>query len=195
MKFTEIFEYIENNLEEKLTVEDVASFANYSPYHFQRMFVAAVGVSLGTYIRRRRLTKAAIKLKDSSERLIEIALEAGFESQESFTRSFKGMFGATPNDYRKNHNFSKVRSMQELDLEFLQHIKNDGVYLEPEYIEKDGFAVIGLRKSFYQTDFQIPELWDKLISRISEIPNIKSKEAFGLCEEIWEDGRIGDAFH
>lgn len=195
MKFTEIFKYIESNLEEKLTVEDVASFANYSPYHFQRMFVGAVGVSLGTYIRRRRLTKAAIKLKDSSDRLIEIALETGFETQESFTRSFKSMFGTTPNNYRKKHDFSKVRSMQELDLEFLQHIKNDGVSLEPKYVEKDGFAVIGMRKSFRQTDSQIPELWDRLISRISDIPNIKSKEAFGLCEEIWDDGKIGDGFH
>lgn len=195
MKFTEIFEYIEDNLEEKLTIENVASFANYSSYHFQRMFAGAVGVSLGTYIRRRRLTKAALQLKDSSDRLIEIALEAGFETQESFTRSFKNMFGTTPNDFRKNQDFSKVRSMQELDLEFLQHIKNDGVNLEPEYVEKDGFTVIGIRKSFRQADSKIPELWDNLFSRINEIATIKSKEAFGLCEEIWEDGKIGDAFH
>jgi len=194
MKFIDLLQYIEDHLDEKLTAELIAEYAHYSPYHFQRMFAGAVGVSLGTYIRRRKLTKAAIRLRETTDRIIEVAFESGFESQEAFTRSFKNVFGTTPNDYRKNQNLSRFSLLEKIDTDFLAHIKSDGVNLEPEYIHKDGFVAIGIKETFNHDNAKIGQLWDQLVSRMHEIPNIKNKEAFGICKEIWIDGKIQDEF-
>lgn len=75
-RIVDIINHIEDNLENDLTVQAVAMYSGYSSHHFQKMFAACVGLSLGSYIRRRRLTKGAQRLVQTQDRIIEIAQDS-----------------------------------------------------------------------------------------------------------------------
>jgi len=95
--------YIQRHLDEDLTLEDLASVAAFSRFHFHRVFRGLVGESLKEHIRRLRLERAAQKLKHEDAAVTRIALEAGFDAHESFTRAFGAMFGISPSAYRAAH--------------------------------------------------------------------------------------------
>lgn len=95
--------YIEEHLDEELPLEQVASVAAFSRFHFHRIFRALVGEGLKQHVRRLRLERAARNLRRVDEPVTQIALEAGFETHESFTRAFNDMFGCSPSNYRSIH--------------------------------------------------------------------------------------------
>ncbi len=78
-------DYIENNLADKLDLEIVAGAVHYSKYHLHRIFTETVGLTIHDYVQRRKLTEAAKLLIFSDKPIIEIALIAGYESQQAFT--------------------------------------------------------------------------------------------------------------
>ena len=98
-------DYIESRLREKLDLETVAGAVHYSKYHLHRMFTGAVGMTIHGYVQRRRLTEAAKLLVFSDRPILEIALSAGYESQQSFTDSFRAMYKKSPNRYREEKEF------------------------------------------------------------------------------------------
>ncbi|UPT56640.1 helix-turn-helix domain-containing protein [Dickeya zeae] len=98
---TELVGWIENHLESPLMINDVTAKSGYSKWHLQRLFKKETGVSLGTYIRNRRLSKAAVELKLTSQTVQDVALRYCFDSQQSFTRTFKKRFGMSPGHYRR----------------------------------------------------------------------------------------------
>lgn len=98
-------DYIESNLHEKQNLETIAEALHYSKYHLHRMFTETVGLTIQTYIQRRRLTEAAKLLVFSDKPILEIALAAGYESQQSFTDSFRTMYKKSPNRYRREEEF------------------------------------------------------------------------------------------
>ena len=102
-RFTRVFDYIDANLEEALSVEQLSRIANFSKYHFLRQFSQYAGMSLFSYIRLLRLKQASYRLAiNTHERVIDIALDAGFENPESFSRAFKNTFGQTPTQFRQH---------------------------------------------------------------------------------------------
>ena len=94
--------HLESHLEEPIPLEELAAVAHFSPYHFHRIFHGMVGESVKEHIRRLRLERAAQRLLRSDENVIGIALDAGYETHESFTRAFEAMFGVSPTAFRKN---------------------------------------------------------------------------------------------
>ncbi|WDH82946.1 helix-turn-helix domain-containing protein [Paenibacillus urinalis] len=94
-------DYMEAHLEDPLSLESIASHVGFSPYHFHRMFRRQVGMNVADYLRRRRLCYAARLLLYSDASIIDISLHCHFESQESFTRAFKKLYGMPPGRYRK----------------------------------------------------------------------------------------------
>lgn len=95
-------DFIEANLDGDLRLEEVAATANSSLYWFHRVFAKIVGESMGEYIRKRRLNRAAEDLVNTHDRIIDIAVKYGFGSHEAFTRSFNQHFRITPSRYRKS---------------------------------------------------------------------------------------------
>jgi AraC family transcriptional regulator len=94
--------HIEAHLDEPASVEGLATVSGFSPYHFHRIFRALVGESVMEHVRRLRLERAAQRLKAAGgPRVIDVALEAGYETHEAFTRAFRAMFGAAPSAYRR----------------------------------------------------------------------------------------------
>lgn len=93
--------FIESHLTASFTVEDAAREAGYSYYHLNRQFSAVLGESVGSYIKKRRLSHAARELIYTERRIIDIALDHGFESSEAFSRAFKAVYHTSPAGYRK----------------------------------------------------------------------------------------------
>lgn len=94
-------DYVEANITEELNFEEVAKQAYSSPFHFQRVFGILCGVSLGDYIRMRRLSLAGEELSRGNAKIIEVALKYGYDTPESFTRAFTRFHGITPSEARR----------------------------------------------------------------------------------------------
>lgn len=97
----ETLAYIEQNLHQELTLEELAGRAYLSKYYYHRLFRELTGEPVGRYITRRRLTLAARELTQTHHPVVEIALRCRFGSQEAFTRAFKRTYGCTPGQYRR----------------------------------------------------------------------------------------------
>jgi AraC family transcriptional regulator len=101
IRLCRVFDYIAANIEDDITLANLAGVAGYSPFHFARKFTLAMGISPHRYISRIRLEKSMAELAAGKLPLAEIALGAHFSSQASFTRAFHRATGVTPKEYRR----------------------------------------------------------------------------------------------
>ena len=191
---------IEQTLGRPMPMEELARTAGFSTWHFQRVFAALVDEPVASYMRRRRLTEAARALRaNPARRVLDIALAAGFESHEAFTRAFRRESGHTPSGFRDHPqpNLSWMRLA--LAPEHLQLLPAN-MNLEPTLIDLPAFAVVGLSARFIAamspdaTNLTvIPPLWMALGQRRAEVlasghaprPN----ESWGLCRCLPPDDR------
>ena len=135
-------EYMENHLLDDITINDIAKQAHLSPYHFQRTFVILTDITVGEYLRRRRLTKAAQELCNSNSRIIDLAYKYGYKTPESFSKVFHKQHGITPSEARKG-----MGSLQSYNRLMIQ-VNLKGV--EPmnyQLMERDAFQVVGVKES------------------------------------------------
>lgn len=119
--------FIEKNLDEDLTMEELAKVACYSPFHFHRIFQAIVGETVHQYVKRLRMQTAAGKLLYTDQTVTEIALDANFETPSAFTKAFKQFMGSSPKSYRSLYAAvdTITRKIKELPM------------IKPDKIEKD----------------------------------------------------------
>ncbi len=101
-RFNQVLDYIETHLDEPLTVEQLSQVVHFYKFHFHRQFAEYTGCSVFRYIQRLRLKQASYKLAfDRRAKIIDIALAAGFENPESFSRAFKNTFNQSPSEFRR----------------------------------------------------------------------------------------------
>ena len=99
---TRVCDYINQNLDEELSLDILSEVSGFSKFHFHRIFSSYTGFSVIRYIRISRLKRASFRLVFKTDlKIIDISLEAGFESSEAFSRAFKREFGQTPSQFRK----------------------------------------------------------------------------------------------
>lgn len=187
-------DYIEDHLDGDLSTDSIAKVAGFSKWHFQMVFSSAVGDTLKEYIRKRRLTAAVIALGTTDMRILDIALDAGFESQESFSRAFKQMFGKNPGECRKE-GIKSVMSLNKLriTMEYLDHLYG-GINMQPVFKMIDEKKVIGMGTKFISTlspdnnnQTVIPALWGKYVPRGQEINSRISDADLGVCFDPGKD--------
>ncbi|GMQ62080.1 helix-turn-helix transcriptional regulator [Vallitalea maricola] len=94
-------DYIENHLSENISLSELASVSHFSPWHSYRLFTQFLSTTPADYIRRLRLSKSALKLRDENCKIIEVALEFGFGSVDGYQRAFLREFGCNPKEYAK----------------------------------------------------------------------------------------------
>ena len=97
----QILLYIEDHLDQDLSLEKIAGEFHYSKFYIARTFKNHTGLTLYKYIQGRRLDEAARKLTETDQPIMEIALEAGYGSQQAFTQAFRGACLCTPQEYRR----------------------------------------------------------------------------------------------
>ena len=173
--FQESIDYIEENLTEELDIEEIAAVAALSSFYYQRIFSALCNMTVGEYIRGRRMTRAAEDLNRTDERVIDIAMKYGYDSPDSFTRAFQRFQGITPSKAREYG--VELRSLAPL------HIRislEGGKMLDYRITEKAPFTVFGVKRRFSsETCYQdIPVFWDEWMAK-GEGRTIKGM--FGLC--------------
>ena len=95
-------DYIEAHLEETVGLSDLATVSLFSPWHSHRLFQEYTGLTPASYIRRLRLAKAALRLKNENVHIIDVAFDLGFGSVDGFTRAFFREFGMCPSEYAAN---------------------------------------------------------------------------------------------
>ncbi len=97
----EIVNFIENHMDEDLSLDAMADALNYSKFYLERIFNEETDCTIYKYIQRRRLTLAAQELVETKKPIIEIAYEAHYNSQQAFTYAFNNLYQCTPKTYRK----------------------------------------------------------------------------------------------
>lgn len=153
-------DYIENHITDKPDYSEIAEQAYCSVFYFQRIFNALCGMTIGEYIRNRRLTLAGSELSSLKSRVIDVALKYGYESPESFTRAFTKFHGITPSEARRNG--SGLKSFSRLSIKI---IVKGGNTMNYRIVEKPAFKVIGKTETHSIDESQnkntIPAFWDK----------------------------------
>jgi AraC family transcriptional regulator len=96
-----VLTHIQEHLDEVLDLEELARVACFSSFHFHRVFAAVTGETMADHVRRLRLERAAMELRSGSKQVIQVALDAGYEAHEAFTRAFKAAYGVSPAEFRR----------------------------------------------------------------------------------------------
>ncbi len=116
-RINRVIDYINENVDKELTLDELSAVANFSKFHFHRIFAGFTGETLFSYIQRIRLERAAnFLLANVNKSVTDIAFDCGFTNPASFTRSFNNKFGMSPSKWREtkinsaNSNISKVKS-------------------------------------------------------------------------------------
>jgi AraC family transcriptional regulator len=138
--------FIQEHLDDNPELDQIAAVAAFSRFHFARVFRALVGETLKEYTRRLRLERAARTLKRRDQPITQLALEAGFETHESFTRAFAAMFGLPPSAYRAAHKLAPdAVSGTHIDDVTGYHPPNYGDVPPPEVTDLAPMRVVFLR--------------------------------------------------
>lgn len=172
-------EFVEEHICDDVALADVSVVTSYSPYHFGRMFYYIAEMPFSEYIRKRKLSLAAIELKAGDIKVIDIAVKYGYDSADSFTRAFMKQHGVTPTVARQKDVLLKIFP----PLTF--QIKIKGVQEMNWRIEqKEAFEVFGIEKLFGKE--KVSEFWDECAADGSRIELFKQAEllkqpaAYGL---------------
>lgn len=157
-QLNESLNYIEENLAGEISYEVISKIAGCSVYNFQRMFSYIADKPLSEYIRSRRLTMAAFDLLNSTDRIIDIAIKYGYESQDAFTRAFKNFHSVLPSSVRNE--IVQLRSCPRLSFQI--SIKGEN-HMNYQIEQWPAFKVMGISyKVKTSTAFQvIPKIWEK----------------------------------
>lgn len=133
--------YIEEHLTEDIDYSEVSRIAYCSEYHFRRMFSFLSGISLSEYVRRRRLTLAALDLRDSGVRIIDAAVKYGYSSADSFSRAFQSLHGILPSEVRNENTQLKAYPRMTFQLSI-----KGGAEMNYRIVEKGPFRIVGFKK-------------------------------------------------
>lgn len=172
--------YMEDHLTEEIDMQEVSKRALCSEYHFKRMFSFLAGVSLSEYIRRRRLTLAALELQHSRLRIIDIAMQYGYQSPDAFTKAFQLFHGVTPSEAR-----SSGRSLKAYPRMTFQLIIRGGNEMNYRLVDKEAFRIVGIKKRvpivFHGVNPHIAAMWGSLSeTMIAELKQLSCVEPVGL---------------
>lgn len=164
-----LINYIEEHIDYDITLEGLAEKVGYSKYHLHRMFTSLVGFSVHQYVIRRKLTESAKKLLFSELPILEIALNAGYESQQAYTHAFKGLYKMTPQVFRRKHEFQPIQLKFDMSGN-LTNLKGDRI-MDIQLIEMEEMCFVGFKGNTKSGFFIISRLWKKLYKEKNNINN------------------------
>ncbi len=167
--------YIEDNITGDLDIADIAARACVSAFHFQRIFDVLCGMTVGEYIRRRRLSLAAQELSRSDIKVIDAAVKYGYDSPDSFARAFVKFHGITPSAAKEKGAVLKSAAPIRIKLTL-----EGGNMMEYRIVEKAAFTLMGAARKFNtETSYaEIPKFWSEFYANGG---GEKVMGAFGVC--------------
>lgn len=173
--------YMEEHITSEIDYEQMAKIACCSTYHFQRMFVYMAGISLSEYVRRRRMSLAAVDLQCSDQKIIDIALKYGYHSPTAFNRAFQGVHGIAPSLAKKDG--ISIKAYPPISFKIIvKGVEEMNYRIE----EKDTFRIIGisqpLEKEIEKNFSSVPQMWQKASTdgTILKLSNMMNQQPMGL---------------
>lgn len=186
--------YIESHLTEVIDFKELSKIALCSEYHFKRMFSFLSGISLSEYIRRRRLTLAALELKDSNLRIIDIAMKYEYGSADSFSRAFYSVHGILPSEARNESAQIKAFPRMTFQLSI-----QGGCEMNYRIVEKEPFRLVGYKKRvpmvFSGVNPEITKMYELLTSEvIVQLKSLSNIEPAGMISAStnFSEGRMDE---
>lgn len=165
--------YIESHLDGDLSLDAIAASAGISKFHLSRVFPIAAGIDLASYIRARRLSEAARALASGAAEILPIALAAGYNSHEAFTRAFRAQFGLTPSAAR-----TQPLQLQE---PIRLHPSQPTALAKPRFAEADAILIFGLSKRYTAAETpSIPLQWNAFVPHIGRIAGQVGMTTYGV---------------
>jgi len=177
--------FIEENIYEPITIHEIAMEAQYSTYHFCRIFRSLVGDSPKEYLRKRRLTIAAERIVKEDTSILDIALDFQFGSHAAFTRSFKQVFKVSPKQYREKADPYRLMYKDQFSPHMLHHLQNR-LEMEPEIVNRSEMKVVGTPHQYQEEDLDVGPFWSDFQHKVNQIANRVGSDAFGIYEEYVE---------
>jgi AraC family transcriptional regulator len=192
-------EYMEQNILEDITIDSIAKQANVSPFHFQRTFAVLTEITVGDYVRRRRLTLAGEELLATAEKIIDLAYKYGYDTPEAFSKAFRRQHGVTPSEARKNK--GKLQSYNRL---IIQVTLKGAEPMKYSVVEKNAFQIVGIKREFScvaeeENVVGIPELWAEVnqngtTDRLFQLNDGAVKGVLGVCGGVSEEQKKANVF-
>ncbi|MBR2739591.1 MAG: AraC family transcriptional regulator [Oscillospiraceae bacterium] len=193
-------EYIETHLEDDISVQDISDRLFISPFFLQRGFALMTGYSIRQYLRNRRLYQAAVDLRETDDKVLDIALRYCYDTPESFTKAFSRFHGATPSQVRSG---AAANVFLPLTLSVSIH---GGDQMEYTISPMFPFKLIGFQKIFdTETSYaEIPRFWDEICEKYADSVYAGNEPAnpyeqalvdncigeYGVCIDDIGDGRF-----
>ncbi|WP_245640388.1 AraC family transcriptional regulator [Neobacillus massiliamazoniensis] len=161
MLLQQVIDYIEEHIKDEIEPEKLAEIAGYSPYHFYRLFQKHTGFSPMDYVVKRKLQFALHELVHG-KKILQIALDYGFETHAGFTKAFKKCFGSPPSLYKLH---CPTSLPQKLDLLSLHQKNTGGIVLQPKIVKRQAFSVAGMQFDIHMDNVaytrDAPAFWDQ----------------------------------
>lgn len=155
--FKNVIDEIEQHITEEIDVSELARMAGMSMYEFRRIFSFVTGVSYAEYVRKRRLSLAAVELHDSNKTVTELAVKYGYDSPSSFSRAFKEFHGISPSE--AGNGKRQFRVMTRINT---QIITTGGGQIDYSIFQKPAFTIWGVGGCSQMTDTECCEdVWQK----------------------------------
>lgn len=190
MMMNEVIAYVEDHLESDIDYDEITKISGYSWYYLQRLFTGIAGITLSEYVRRRRMTLAALEVMNSGMRVLDLAMKYGYESADSFSRAFRYVHGVSPSEARKEKGVLKTY----LPMSFTISVKGEK---EITYrIEShDEMRIVGLVRHFKtpkNNELDVNTFWNQLYSdgnhsRIADLTDGDIKGVHGFIHVIDQD--------
>ena len=177
--FNSTIDYIETVSEDEIDEKKITHLSGYSYAMFSRLFSILTETTLSEYLRGRKLTEAAIALRDTDEKVIEIAFRFGYESSDSFGTAFKNFHGFTPSEVRNGKPFKLVSRIQ------LALTVKGGRSMNVTIQKKGSFTVAGFNEENINSSL-CPKVWNKLYEKYSheELASLGDGESVGICHDV-----------
>ena len=177
--FNSTIDYIETVLEDEIDEKKITHLSGYSYAMFSRLFSILTETTLSEYLRERKLTEAAIALRDTDEKVIDIAFRFGYESSDSFGTAFKNFHGFTPSEVRNGKPFKLISRIQ------LALTVKGGRSMNVTIQKKGSFTVAGFNEENINSSL-CPKVWNKLYEKYSqeELASLGDGENVGICHDV-----------
>lgn len=177
--------YIEENITKEIEYEQLAKIACCSTYHFQRMFAYMADVPLSEYIRRRRMSLAAVELQNDSKKIIDVALKYGYSSPTAFNRAFKSIHGIAPSIIKKEETIN-LKAFPPISFKItIKGAEEMNYRIE----KKEAFRIVGVSQRLHtelEKNFEIvPKMWqqfalDGTIQKLLPMMNSQPEGVLGV---------------
>jgi AraC family transcriptional regulator len=179
--------YVERHFGGDLSLDQIAAHSGVSRFHLSHAFVARTGRPLMTYVRGRRLSEAARQLANGAPDILAVALEAGYNSHEAFTRAFRDQFGLTPEVVRAQGDLQQLPLVEAIRMD--QSVKE--TLAPPRFVDGKLLLLVGVSEHYScDSSAGIPAQWQKFLPHFPNVPGQLDRKAYGAKYNFDDEGNF-----